>query len=181
MNECNWKDGKMDHCNLFDGQMIYEIKKYDNGGIDVKNYKCLHCHGSMQKPEEEKPLIVKSGETWVKYENGINSLWMHGGIVEPPELRLDLNESQIKAFKQDWKSFTGPNPDITELTDEIALLRPMVMVRNHVNNIRVLGKLIYIGLEHTQDEPYKYYTPQNVWANCRLAIAHECYEAKNVL
>ncbi len=50
------------------------------------------------KPEPAEPLIVKSGETWVKHENGIDSIC--------------LNPKGEKIFHL-YKSFTGPNPDIT--------------------------------------------------------------------
>ncbi len=63
---------------------------------------------SLNPKPEEKPLIVKDGETKVKRENGQDFLLLnpHG------EERYWL-----------WKSFN----EITELTDEIAKLHPIVV------------------------------------------------------
>ncbi len=78
----------------------------------------------MDKHKPAEPLIVKSGETWVRYANGINSIC--------------LNPRGEKVMHL-YRSFTGPNPDITELTDEIAKLRPMVTSEHSVHPLILWG------------------------------------------
>jgi hypothetical protein len=75
-----------------------------------------------------------------------------------------------------YKSFTGPNPDITELTDEIAKLRPMV--HNGREN-KVYEKLIYIQEDAPTDDRYIYHTVNGVFENRQLATAHELQEKNN--
>ncbi len=72
--------------------------------------------------EPEKPLIVKDGKTYVAYWEGVNYLWTgkEGNMI--PVFFHPKNQ-----IFEAWKSFTGENPDITELTDELALLRPMLI------------------------------------------------------
>ncbi len=74
-------------------------------------------------PEPTEPLIVKSGETWVAHWEGVDYLWMKPEGQEVVEFQIGYSGRDSFSY---WKSFTGPNPDIVELTDEIAVLRPMV-------------------------------------------------------
>ena len=100
-------------------------------------------HRNDCKPEPTEPLIVKSGETWVKCVDGINYLWTHAGY-EPPEISKNQTENSagcVEIIHHYWKSFTGPNPDITELTDDIAKIRPMVIVTtdNRIIPVKLYG------------------------------------------
>ncbi len=126
MNKCEWKDGKFVGCintyrriDFLHGDLCINIV---NMGYYVVDF-CPFCGADIRKPEET-PLIVKSGGTLVVERNGVNYLSMC------PDSYGDYNDSDILAsidsFPEIWKSFTRPNPGITELTDEIALLRPMV-------------------------------------------------------
>ncbi len=110
-------------------------------------------------------MIVKSGETYAAYWNGVDYLWTgkEGNMIP-------LFFHPINQIFEVWKSFTGPNPDITELTDEIAKLRPMV---KYVDFICQLVHVQEEGLLHIYDKPEdKYHT----LSNCRLATT---YELKN--
>ena len=80
------------------------------------------------KPEPPEPLIVKNGETLVAYWKGVDYLCMKPSDYHGKDIcvfRADL-ESGFRKLIGYWKSFTGPNPDIVELTDELAKLRPMI-------------------------------------------------------
>ena len=73
MKKCGWKEVLVDEepekyvktglkfcpCKNFNGIIYWQ---YFGG---EKRYICSACHGDTRKPEEEKPLIVKSGKTWV--------------------------------------------------------------------------------------------------------------------
>lgn len=122
------------------------MKNNDEDGSQLFYPSCNECHADIRKPDDldttkgitvkactsdtgcinswtcktcpfykPKPLIMRSGETWIKYENGMNYL-----CVNP------YNYNNGFKTPDNWKSFTGSNPDITELTDEIAKLRPII-------------------------------------------------------
>ena len=124
MNKCEWKDGKFEGCIDYKYLLDSKITKiHGRNGQEDMNF-CPFCGADIREPEPEKLLIVKSGGTLVVERNGVNYLSMC------PDSYGDYNDSDILAsidgFPEIWKSFTRPNPGITELTDEIALLRPMV-------------------------------------------------------
>ena len=181
-DKCEWKDGKFEACGefnkysdfCFSGKFVYIYRNKAEYIIDF----CPFCGADIRKSEPAEPLIVKSGETWVAHWEGVDYLCVDPNYYSPITIRPDLFAEILNDHPDHWKSFTGPNRDITELIDEIAKLRPMVMVRNHINNSLTTGKLIYIESESTLDDPYRYHTVSGPWTNCRLATAHELQESK---
>jgi len=161
-DKCEWKDGKFEGCKI-GKEWDRHVVDFNGEGLAKKVIACPFCGADIRKPEPAEPLIVKSGETLVKYENGVNSICLNPEGEEIYHL---------------YKSFTGPDPDIVELTDEIAKLRPIVMVRNHINNALVKTKLTYIESDSNLDDPYKYHTIIGPWPNCHLATAQELQESE---
>lgn len=126
-DKCEWKVEKFEACDKFDGNVIdYNLTN------NSKMYKCFHCKADIRKPEPAEPLIVKSGETWVTSvtENGETIDYLY--CAESLNWSIDQAETSFSNFtrghfiQEGWKSFTGPDPDITELTSEISRLWPMV-------------------------------------------------------
>ncbi len=76
----------------------------------------------------------------------------------------------VSQFGKVWKSFTGENPDITELTDEIAKLRPMVMCPPGLKTIYAVDQY-----EQVVTNGIGYFLKKN----CRLATAQELQEISN--
>ncbi len=151
MNECEWKDGKFEPCEIMNDRFISEKMKmkiasyakssFISDGYNAFNY-CPFCGADIRKLEE-KPLIVKSGGSlefpgYVAFWEGVDYLWTGDKLQFKPSFSSsDLKE----ASGSYWKSFTGENPDITELTDELALLRPMCVYCEKSNR---LWKLIAV-------------------------------------
>ena len=170
MNKCEWVDGKFEPCeglynavfivgttyNLVDGenesrwQAVYE-------NIIYKNSECPYCHANINMPEPEKPLIVKSGDTWVKYENGIDYLWM--------TLCYSPHECKNGDDFGTWMSFSE-----IKLTDKIALFRPIVYGWNMVKDANICT---YKLLAVVQGTSYKYIGQGYSLEACRLATAKE--------
>ena len=77
MNKCEWKDGKFEGCDNFNG----ELEKDVGPTSDSVTFRCLHCHTAIQKPEPKQPShseiwskCWKNGDLWVRvtaYENGL--------------------------------------------------------------------------------------------------------------
>ena len=104
-------------------------------GVDYR------CNIYEQRPAE--PLIMDSGDTIVcEWTDGINYLCID--VEENIALMKAEHEIFETIMKLCWKSFTGPNPDITELTDEIAKLRPMVISE-------AFGKCKLYGIDFEND------------------------------
>lgn len=123
-------------------------------------------------PEPPKPLIVKDairgGDTWVISENDIDyiytgkNLWLSDSSF--PYLHKGDNINNF--IYPDWKSFTGDNPDITELTDDIAKLRPMVRHKD--------GSTTPIKLYGIEENQAIFIPPMSMFTkNIRLATAKE--------
>ena len=170
MNECEWKDGKLDTCDEFDGRLIKGLSRTISGET-VPIFYCMHCNGDIMKPEEEKPLIVKSGGTWVYDAEGINYICTKPHIYSKSGT-LTLNDFHSRILH--WKSFTGYNPEITELTDELALLRPMVKATVKAS------QFMYILWGIKDDYGIFEHDDSISWINiknCRLATAEELQEA----
>ena len=150
MSKCEWKDGEFYPCEIHDemrrhgGSFMY----FNTGRTSYTASFCPACGADIRKPESKKPLIVKSGGTYVAYWQSVDYL-----LVRPWEYS---NEEHIRStFKlnllgnpDDWKSFTGPNPDITELTDEIAKTRPMVISDPTPNRSRLFCKLVWVDVDN---------------------------------
>lgn len=143
-------------------------KKY---GVSCKVHDCEY----IRSAETAKPLIVKSGETWVAYWDGIDYLCSDPSHVEDFMDEIGIWDT-IESLSENWESFTGDNPDITELTDGIALLRPIVAVcdnkEDQKDNIRQkYDKLVYVDCTE-----YAYIIPGGRYRYCRLATAKELQE-----
>lgn len=140
MNKCKWKGGEYKQCNRATA-MTDDWNTLE--GLDL-NFRelfrhvfkcndlwypdfCPFCGADTRKPEP-KVIIKKSGGTWVKREDGIDYLWMR------PELPTSCNT--------EWK----PISEI-KITDEIALLRPLIISVKHGKGI-LLGS--GRGLSETQ-------------------------------
>ncbi len=177
MNKCEWKDGQFEPCHSLGKQgMQWDHNGIDwIEGIDIEINYCPFCGADMHKPEE-KLLIVKSGDAWAlddelgsliytnpKQTNRYNALQEY--IAE----KRTLHNPNFKSY---WKSFTGPNPDITELTDEIAKLRPMVTCADDTDFICKL-----YGIEDDIKITLNRHNSWVPWNTCRLATAHELQEA----
>jgi len=109
-NKCEWKDGKFYPCDGFEPTSSHSDK----------SIYCIYCDTDVKKPEpEEKPLIVKSGQTWVANYKGVDYL-----MLDPEYHKSGIFFKSIGIVDSEiWKPFS----EIT-LTDEIAKLRPMVYV-----------------------------------------------------
>jgi hypothetical protein len=145
MKKCNWKDGKFDPCEGFDGH-VRIIQDYTGHWKTV----CKSCHTDIRKPEEE-PIIEKSGNTWVAHWKGVDyiSTWTKamGRFVADKSFKNCVIDKGYHGGINVWQSFTGDNPDITELTDEIALLRPMV---RYGISLKPLDQLVHVILNSSQ-------------------------------
>ena len=186
MNKCEWKDGKFEGCEAMqerincNGWIMERVPRYNTETITVKCsifLFCPFCGVDIRKPEE-KPLIVKSGGTYAAYSKGVDYLCTNPNpdynlkdMVE--DFNYLVKELGFSGTGTPWKSFTGDNPDITELTDELALLRPMVIL-----NCETTYQLVHVqdeGLKHIYaNSEDRYYTINK----CRLATAHELQEAE---
>ncbi len=169
MGKCEWKDGKFEGCEGMlnkAGCIRAEIQK----GQDIY-YFCPFCGADIRKPEPEKPLIVKSGGTFVTEHEEINYLWTE---QESPEDIGSIDYDGKWKVHCGWKSFSEIEKE--GLTDEIAKLRPMVKdshsmslyllwgVENNLYGIVERFNGTWIGTE-----PTKY---------LKLATPHELQEAK---
>ena len=115
MNKCEWKNGKFEGCEDF--EPITDTNSF--GQMNGKVI-CKMCMTDIQKPEPEKPLIVKSGGTWVAHWKDVNYLYAYNTVCRGGRPHFDPTYSGIRINTQ-WKPFFK-----VELTDEIAKLRPMV-------------------------------------------------------
>ncbi len=76
--KCEWKDGEFEGCDKlkFRGCILRDFQVQDKvvSKEEVFNF-CPFCGVDIRK-SEEKPLIVKSGGTWVSYLEGVDYLWI---------------------------------------------------------------------------------------------------------
>ena len=106
---------------------------------------------------EEKPLIVKDGGTWAAHWKGVDYLFTSNRKEQP--LYLGNQER--------WKPFSEIEKE--GLTDEIALLRPMV---THISD-----SLIPVKLYGVDDNIAVLIPPLRMFIkNIRLATPHELQE-----
>ena len=128
----------------------------------------------IRKPEPEKPLIVKSGGSlekpgYVAFWKGVDYLYVGETSTEQP-LFKNLENDIIKTWI--WKSFSGLNPDITELTDEIAKLRPMILYKASSFTYKLWG----VNENHCILSDSNYSISWRFIDKCRLATAEELKE-----
>ena len=173
MNKCERKDGKLSKCHTYAKVCCLSGNQAPDGYITLWGEKldfCPFCGADIRKPEE-KPLIVKSGGTWVVYWE-VNYL-----CVKPVHyddvLQWNNLDEIIKENPQHWKSFTGENPDITELTDEIAKLRPMIRYKVSSFTYKLWG----VNEKHCILSDLNDSISWRFIDKCRLATAHELQEA----
>ncbi len=101
-----------------------------------------------------EPLIVKSGQTWVAHWEGVDYLHILSGNFDKfksPEDAWDHFRRftvMSTAFTDRWKSFTGPDPDIKELTDEIAHFHPVIIKDD---NLKEIYNLWGVGIQSNHD------------------------------
>ena len=124
MNKCEWKYGKFEGCGKIQGfALLRDNKLYvRHGTSDIEFNFCPFCGADIRKPEE-KPLIVKSGETWVAHFEGVDYL-----CIDPNNttgtIEAFLNQLKLSNI---WKPFLE-----IIINDEIAKLRPMIKDRMQV-------------------------------------------------
>ena len=167
-DKCEWKDGKFVGCDRFDPVRGAAIQLEN----EQRRIYCKSCETLIDKPEPAEPLIVKSGGTWIYFAEGINYICIDPHIYTKSR-PLNLNDFYSEIIH--WKSFTGPNPDITELTDEIAKLRPIVRNTILIDCLYTLygvtcGMGIVTGLE--KPDLLRWIEMDH----CRLATAQELQE-----
>jgi len=172
-DKCKWKDGKFEACEegaeyFPNGSNCFNLHGNEYIGIPY----CPFCGTNILMPEPAEPLIVKSGETWVAYDKGKDFLC----VTKELNGNMPCFISGQSGFTKDsgWKSFTGPNRDITELTDEIAKWRPMVMCGDDKD---IICKLYGI----TEDRRIISLNKYNCivpWRTVSLATAHELQESE---
>jgi len=132
VNKCEWKQelvyGSPEQyvktalifhpCDNFDGS----IDHYNSDGEYVPEHLCAVCKTDIRKPEPAKPLVVRSGRTWVAHWKGVNYLY----CAECSSWKIEMAETSFSNFTRGhfiidgWKPFS----EIT-LDDEIAKLRPL--------------------------------------------------------
>ncbi|MCK4819576.1 hypothetical protein KA005_27660 [bacterium] len=160
MSKCEWIKGKVinskgDHrlifkpCDSFDGHVSWEQGSLRSGTF------CKHCQANIVKPEPEKPLIVKDGDTWAKYEKGKNYL-----CINPYNYNNGFKNSD------NWRPFSEIEKE--GLTDEIAKLRVMVIDGNSKEIlVGIIGEIIITFAEDQHydailDGQYRLATPKEL-------------------
>ncbi len=154
MDNCKWKDREFRSC---DG--LYSFK--DTIKIAWKH--CPYCGADIRKPELEKPLIVKSGGTFVTEHEEINYFWTE---QESPEDIGSIDYDGKWKVHCGWKSFSEIEKE--GLTDEIAKLRPIVTTDGNDQDI----------LYGVRENVAIYTYGCDRIADIRLATPHELQEAK---
>ena len=181
-DKCEWKavqEGnkpatwKFEPCKKFNGYVTTD---------SLGECKCANCRADIRKPEPAgckvynckiynnepaEPLIVKSGETYVAYWEGVDYLMNDKWDSKPP---FCIHNAGIETS---WKSFTGPNPNIKKLTDEIAKLRPMITGID----MYLIGFAVLYGVWENQIAIVR--RMPIPLSSIRLATAHELQEASN--
>ncbi len=128
---------------------------------------CPYCGADIRKSEPGKPLIVKSGETWVSHLEGVDYLWT--GEYEPEVFGV-IHYDDIYKLHGEWQDFR----DII-LDDTIAKSRPIINTSRHGNE-PILVKLY--GVVKDINHPFICFRQNDsnldlYSANCRLATAQE--------
>jgi len=134
---CTWKDGRFYPCDGFNGKTTQGFittpnpSEEDGERFDRVFNNCKSCGADIRKPEPEI-IIKRSGGTWVARYGGVDYLYMCNSKEEPMLFHFSANPE----IHHSWT----PSSEI-ELTDSIALLRPIVidMQDESVAKERLLG------------------------------------------
>lgn len=183
-DKCEWKDLEIDNLppDILTGDYefeymsksihewmsaeLYRIDKSERIKL-IENLIAGNFEYHYRKLEPAKPLIVKSGNTWVAYYDGVDYLYLRikNNIIDD-----DLEKNLLTSIKYPsidtapWKPFSE-----IELTDEIALLRPMVKIDGIPDKLYTLiyseNTTLYLVNSITSHHRY--------FAQCRLATAKE--------
>ena len=197
MRKCEWKDGKVinsegDHRLRFKPCSEMNMKIYREGKVFLKTYDdqrervtsngtiflyCPWCGADIRKPEPEKSLIVKSGGTWVGYDNdGVNYIWVgrKSDIDYVTNAFKNIgNCNSLDLAWMNWKSFE--NSDGTEITldDEIIKLWPVCIFDNSGYLTERKAQVVFYNRAILN----KYIDSFGVkWDHCQLATPKELQE-----
>ena len=201
MGKCEWKDGKYkkgDKVKVWSLQsfmgggflkgaeaVVYQdqlgdsvlisVERNMKGEVKIDPHYEVYAEQLQLIPEPEKPLIVKSGGTFVTEHEEINYLWTE---QESPEDIGSIDYDGKWKVHSGWKSFSEIEKE--GLTDKIAKLRPMVNGSDYDKNVKSrqwIQMLVYV-YPIKQKEYNRYKTLYDTWEYCRLATPHELQEAK---
>ncbi|MCK5613575.1 hypothetical protein KAR91_67520 [Candidatus Pacearchaeota archaeon] len=174
MNKCKWKKGLIDGSPekyVKTGLIFHPCDNFEpTSNRNNKSVYCIYCDTDIRKPEPEKPLIVKSGETWVVHWEGVDYLCVKprdwDDIQEMDEGLCTFSEI-LRKHPDGWKSFS----EIT-LDDETAKLRPMVTCYKDTDIIcKLLGIHGHRAVTLNNSDAFV------GWGEYRLATAKELQEA----
>lgn len=135
-DKCEWKDGKLNPCGWYLSALEAGchillsnsgIKIEIHNGSTIMLHHCPGCGESVIKPEPEV-IIIKSGGTWVFLYENKDYL-----VIEPK----DFMPKNANLYEWVDSGLAKPISEI-EITDEIAKLRPMVVIDDKANNVREL-------------------------------------------
>lgn len=124
MNKCEWKDGELnlcdtvkDHIELIDDLSMLTRRVSPESMVSAGFNYCAFCGADIRKPEPAV-IIKRSGEMWIKRENGFDYYWPRCAKAKP------VTDSDF------WQVFPK------EITDEIAKLRPMIKKPENIMDLR---------------------------------------------
>jgi len=184
-NKYEWKDEKFKGSGHWRSLKEKEVINFHviNGHVfiddypDSSNVRISHSENTgsfkveIYEPEE-KPLIVKSGGTQVVLYKDKNYLLMQKQFLMIA--RIGSDEGMEELIKNgDLKPFSEIEKE--GLTDNIALLRPMVCIAENGNTVKI-KKLTYIDDDILQCVGVTYARETLSWV--RLATPHELQELK---
>ncbi len=128
-----------------------------------KQQEIERLNGDIRKPEQEEPIIKRSGETWVARYEGVDYLWIGDQIDASPTFPHDLVGNKGGMW---WKPFSE-----IEINDETAQSCPMVVEAN--GKIKML--IAVFGTSHkykvTAIDPCDNHS--DAWDDCRLATVDD--------
>ena len=158
MKKCEWENNRFYPCEGLTKNRHYVT---DSGclvndlNFTTSYTHCPFCGADIRKP---KPTVTikKSGGTWVARYDGVDIMCTEQNAYSAHEMQIGIRDGdttklikmvakgEIKSKK--WK----PISEI-EITDEVALLRPMVVAGDYVET------LVYVNKDYcmTDAEPYQ--------------------------
>lgn len=152
--KCEWKDGKFEACAFLlqthrsgkaDTLSTALIRGFKVSSIPTPRY-CPFCGADIRKPEPEV-IIKQSGGTWVGECWGMSFIWFTS--ERGPDMEMDANHFSLLVKHGKWILFRNKDGSTPlTITDEIAKLRPMVIIED--GSVLMSGdvrKLTYIDEE----------------------------------